>query len=287
MSRSMILAAALLAVLLPVTAAGAAKDQVNQTDPVVVDPARSYIFFRAKRKAALRFLREVDSKERAEHETARAAAYEKAQVKYSKKLAEWQRSEAAWREAPTSARSRMVRLDKPAKLTQETFAYPPPEADNWLTVKAGPRFVEEEDGSSYLIAVEPGTYILYGQITDTQNGPIGTCLCMGSVKFVASAGQVVDLGKIDYPRVEAAKADLEGKFRSRPSHALTPPDPAMPRPARLAGLPVVAADLRAAGKMPNYFGIEIDRLPAVPGILAYERDKVVDVKGAAAASGTR
>ncbi|HLL31602.1 MAG TPA: hypothetical protein VK403_11445, partial [Allosphingosinicella sp.] len=85
----------------------------------------------------------------------------------------------------------------------------------------------------------------------------------------------------------AAKADLEGKLRSRPSHALTPPDPAMPRPARLSGLPVVAADLRAAGKMPNYFGIEIDRLPAVPGVLAYERDKVVDVKGNTIASGTR
>ncbi len=285
MNRAKILAAALLVVLLPATAASAAKDQVNQTDPVVVDPARSYIFFRAKRKAAVRFLREVDAQELAEYEAARTAAYEKAHAKYSKKLGSWQRSEAAWQEASSSERTRMVRPDKPAELTPETFAYPAPEADNWLTVKASPRFVEDENGSSYLIAVTPGTYILYGQITDTENGPIGTCLCMGSVKFAAAAGQIVDLGKIDYPRIEAAKADLEGKLRSRPSHALTPFDPVMPRPARLSGLPVVAADLRAAGKMPNYFGIEIDRLPAVPGVLAYERDKVVDVKGDVDASG--
>lgn len=287
MNRAKILAAVLLAGLVPATGASAAKNQVNQTDPVVVDPARSYIFFRAKRKAAVRFLREVDARERTEYEAARAAAYEKAHAKYSKKLGAWQRSESEWQEASSSQRTRMVRPEKPAELTLETFAYPPPEADNWLTVKASPRFVEDENGSSYLIAVEPGTYILYGQITDTENGPIGTCLCMGSVKFPAAAGQIVDMGKIDYPRVEAAKADLEGKIRSRPSHALTPPDPAMPRPARLSGLPFVAADLRAAGKLPNYFGIEIDRLPAVPGVLAYERDKVVDLKGDVAVSGTR
>ena len=287
MNRTKILAGALLVALLPAAPAYSAKDQINQKDPVVVDPAKSYIFFRSKRKAAVRFLREVDARELAEHEAARAAAYEKAHSKYLKKLAEWKRDQAAWQDASSAQRTRMPRPDKPAKLTPETFAYPAPEADNWLTVKASPRFVEDENGSSYLIAVEPGTYILYGQITDTENGPIGTCLCMGSVKFAAAAGQVVDLGKIDYPRVEAAKADLEGKLRSRPSHALTPPDPAMPRPARLSGLPVVAADLRAAGKMPNYFGIEIDRLPAVPGVLAYERDKVVDVKGNTIASGTR
>lgn len=281
MSRSKILVCALLAALVTATPVEAAKDQVGQEGAVTLDPAKSYIFYRAGRKAPVRFLREVDSKERSEHERERSAAYAKAQAKYVKKLAEWKRSEAEWQESTTSQRTRMIRLDKPAPLTEETFAYPSPEADNWLTVKAGPRFSDDPDGSSYLISVEPGTYVLYGQITDTQNGPIGTCLCMGTVKFAAPAGQIVDIGRIDYPRIEAAKADLEGKIRSRPSHSLTPPDPAMPRPARLSGLRVVAADLRAADKMPNFFGIEIDRLPAVPGVLAYQRDRVVDLKGAA------
>lgn len=276
MIRAHLLAAALVAALLP-AAASAAKDQFDDKTPVVVDPARSYIFFRA-RKAPVRFLREVDARERAAYDVERAAAYEKAYAKYTKKLAQWRKSEAEWQEAPPSVRLRMQRIAKPAALTPETFDYPAPEADNWLLVKGGTRFSEGDEGSSYLIAVEPGTYILYGQITDTQNGPIGTCLCMGSVKFAAPAGKIVDIGEIQYPRVEAAKADLEGKVRSRPSHGLVPPDAAAPRPARLASLPVVAADLRAANKLPNYFGIEIDRLPAVAGVLAYERDRVIDVK---------
>lgn len=280
------LAGTVAALLLAAPAAAGEKAQINQTDPVVVDPAKSYIYFRA-RKGAVRFLREVDAEERAAYQVERAAAFEKAQAKYAKKLAQWQRSEKEWRAASVTERGRMVRLDKPATLTEATFDYPPPEADNWLTVTAGRRFSEGEAGSSYLVAVEPGTYILYGQITDTPNGPIGTCLCMGSVKFAAPAGKIVDVGEIVYPRVEALKADLEGKLRSRPSHSLSPPDPSAPPPARLAKLPVVAADLRAAGKLPNYFGIEIDRLPAVPGVLAYERDKVVDVKAGGVDSGGR
>jgi hypothetical protein len=278
MIRASLLAAALAAALLPASASAAARDQIDQKTPVVVDPARSYIFFRA-RKAPVRFLREVDAQERAVYDSERAAAYDKAHAKYTRKLAQWRKAEAEWQKAGASGRQGMQRPEKPATLTPETFDYPAPEADNWLLVKGGTRFSEGEEGSSYLIAVEPGTYILYGQIADTENGPIGTCLCMGSVKFAAPAGKIVDIGEIQYPRVEAAKADLEGKVRSRPSHALVPPDAARPRPARLASLPVVAADLRAANKLPNYFGIEIDRLPAVPGVLAYERDRVIDVKG--------
>ena len=280
MIRATILAALLAALPLP-AAAMAGKDQIGQKDPLVVDPAKSYIFFRA-RKAPVRFLREVDATELAAYETERAAAYEKAKAKYAKKLAEWEKDEARWQKMDPGTRRGMLRPEKPAELTPQTFDYPPPEADNWLLVKGGTRFSEGEEGSSYLVAVEPGTYILYGQITDTQNGPIGTCLCMGSVKFAAPAGQIVDIGEIGYPRVEAAKAELEGKIRSRPSHELVPPAAEMARPARLAGLPVVAADLRAADKLPNYFGIEIDRLPAVPGVLAYRRDRVIDVKSGGA-----
>jgi len=32
----------------------------------------------------------------------------------------------------------------------------------------------------------------------------------------------------------------------------------------------------------NYFGISIARLPAIPGILGYQRDKVIDLKAAPA-----
>jgi len=47
-------------------------------------------------------------------------------------------------------------------------------------------------------------------------------------------------------------------------------------PARLASLPRVQASYRAAGKVDNFFGVMIDRLTALPGVLAYRRDEVVD-----------
>ena len=34
--------------------------------------------------------------------------------------------------------------------------------------------------------------------------------------------------------------------------------------------------------MNNYFGIAIARMSAIPGILGYQRDKVIDLKAAAA-----
>src|SRR5688572_7052553 len=114
MIRASLLAAALAAALLPASASAAAKDQIDQKTPVVVDPARSYIFFRA-RKAPVRFLREVDAEERAVYDSERAAAYEKAYAKYTKKLAQWRKAEAEWQKADSSGRQRMERPEKPVR----------------------------------------------------------------------------------------------------------------------------------------------------------------------------
>jgi len=43
----------------------------------------------------------------------------------------------------------------------------------------------------------------------------------------------------------------------------------------------VRADFHAAGKMDNHFGVSIARMPAIPGVLGYRRDKVIDLKGTA------
>jgi len=111
---------------------------------------------------------------------------------------------------------------------------------------------------------------------------------MGSVKFEAPPGKIVDLGRIAFPRLESHDGEIMRRRGPKATAAMqvTPPSEALPLPPRLKGLPVVAADLRAAGKVPNYYGIEIDRLPAIPGVLAYQRDQVLDVKSGGAASET-
>jgi len=53
-------------------------------------------------------------------------------------------------------------------------------------------------------------------------------------------------------------------------------------PPKLESLPRTPASYRAAGKIDNFFGVMIDRLTALPGVLAYRRDEVIDEKTGAA-----
>jgi hypothetical protein len=245
-----------------------ARDQFNSKDSVVVDPARAYVFYRSSEKLNLRVLREVRPEQRRAWESDRAGAYAKARAKYERQYAYWQKDDAEYRKLPRNQRVNPAPV-KPDEVNPETFGFPPPEMSNFTDFTAGPQLGKEADGGyTYLIAVDPGTYSIYGQMVAGANGVVGKCLCMGSVKFEAKAGRIVDLGRIDYPDIEPAK-------------------PSMPLPDKLKGLPVEPADFHAAAKVPNYFGILIDRLPAIPGVLRYERDIPVDVKTEGAGAATR
>ncbi|HYE28896.1 MAG TPA: hypothetical protein VEA61_11795 [Allosphingosinicella sp.] len=148
---------------------------------------------------------------------------------------------------------------------------PMSERDRWVQVRHGPRLTGGREGKTYLRAVRPGSYILYGNVAVGNNGAhVGVCLCMGTLRFDAPAGQIVDLGTILFPDVGASK---------RPwGVSVVPFDSTMVVPSRLAGLPRVAAEFRAAPKLDNIFGVEIDRHDAMPGVLAYDRDLPIDVR---------
>lgn len=258
------LAAAALA-LLACSGAAVARDQIGGRDPVTIDPQRAYIFYRISQRVGVRFLREVTPDQ----------------------LSAWlaERAEAL-------SRARRRRPD----LTEAAFTFAPPELRNFVTVARGPQFGPDPNGSTYLIAVPPGTYVLYGvtgvglgggpygQIAGAMGSAIETCLCMGSVRFEARAGQIVDIGQIRFPSIED---EDEVSTRRLASLELRPVNRSMVVPDRLRGLPLVQAELRAADKMPNYFGIQIDRHPPVRGILDYRRDRVIDVRTASPAAPAR
>jgi hypothetical protein len=275
----------LLAALMQAGAARA-RDQLNDKEVVTVDPHKSYIFYRSAEKLELRFFREVSPAQQSKYDAARAEAYAKARAKYEKNFAQWKRDEADYLQLSTGERGRTIRPVRPDPVTPETFPYRPIELDNFVTISSGPQFTKGDSGYTYLIAVEPGTYRIYGQLVVTQQGAVGSCLCMGSVKFEARPGQIVDLGEITYPRFEAMKAHREvPRFGRLATVAVVPAGAAAPLPDRLAGRPVVRADFRAADKMPNYFGVQIDRIPAMPGVLGYQRDRIVDLKAAGLGTG--
>jgi hypothetical protein len=115
---------------------------------------------------------------------------------------------------------------------------------------------------------------------------------MGSVQFDAAPGRITDLGHLRFPLAEALREKVVPSWNGLTigkggltGMRVEPMQPADPVPASLANLPREAAAYRAAGKIDNFFGVQIDRLTALPGVLAYKRDEVIDVRaGGAVAS---
>lgn len=128
-------------------------------------------------------------------------------------------------------------------------------------------------------AVTPGVYRIYGPITVVPNGAVmGTCLCMGSVSFEARAGEIVDMGTllVKAPATEElASPHAEG---IRPlNFQLMPAAADMAVDARLKDATIRPAAYRPVGKLPNYYGIEVGRITEMPGIIGYDRDRIIDL----------
>jgi len=152
-------------------------------------------------------------------------------------------------------------------------------------------FAKAQPHSFYLLAVKPGTYWLYGEkIKIFLEGPYLNCLCMGTVKFEAKPGTITDLGLIRNLYRETGRgkhADAQGQQRdlmgNRDVRAILvrPPVPEDAMPPALAALPRVPVQYRAAGSLPNIDGTMIDRISAMPGVIAFDRDRIIDVRSGA------
>jgi hypothetical protein len=138
---------------------------------------------------------------------------------------------------------------------------------------------------SYLTSVKPGTYIWYGPIQLIPDvGYAGFCYCMGTVQFEVKPGIVTNLGNFLSlsPPVSEAESELLPEVRfthmfgSSVVRTSSTAEPDYAIPATLAEWPAEKGELHAAGKVNNFFGIVISRLPPVPGILSYRRDVVID-----------
>jgi hypothetical protein len=154
----------------------------------------------------------------------------------------------------------------------------PAELGAFVDVDIRPRFTVDDGWSGYFIAVPPGTYSFYGQMMGNQASAMGICLCMGTVKFEARPGQITYVGEVQGPAEGEGSPIREDRFRLVPALSVTPHSASMPMPERFAGLNVVSAELRAADKTPNVFGVMISRMAPVEGVLGYRRDEVLDLR---------
>jgi hypothetical protein len=255
--------ALLLALVAFLAVQPAAAQQLRAKQLTALDPAKAYIFYRTQARLNIRFLQTPDEAETAAYAKRRAEALARARAKYA------QAGDAKTAREPTDA----------------TLDFAPIAVEHLLLVSGQRPF--DKGSQAYVIAVRPGTYTLYGYFGIAANTQLSACMCMGSVRFDAPGGVITDLGEIRMPEIEELLAEqgpmglaFEG-MAVQPeltTMTLAPATPAMEVPAALTGMPIRAAELRAAPKLPNYLGVLIDRLAPIAGVLAYARDKVIDAR---------
>jgi hypothetical protein len=263
------------------------EERAVTTGKVKLDPQRGYIFLHAPMRFNGMFLKVPDDADREQYQNDWEEGLAKAQKRYLGEIGRWEASARIARQtkAPVPA--------KPIEPNRENFSIDPIELRG--AVSFGPMYVfnKSDQRFSYLTAVRPGTYAWYGSVMVLpESGAGGTCTCMGTVKFEVRPGAVTNLGNFlqaapesdhhndvltmeAWQRVEdkAAKSGkpVEPGFLAKPALDFT-------LPGSLSAWPSAQAEFSANGKLNNFYGVLVSRLPAIPGILAYRRDIVIDAR---------
>ncbi|MGE4323862.1 MAG: hypothetical protein AB7E60_12655 [Sphingobium sp.] len=217
--------------------------------------------------------RHIFTQDEAEYAQLRQQALEKEKKKYPGKMAAY-RSELSIYQTLKKSTKYAKEPQKPVEPTEENFRFTPFEQLAGAMIGPDNRFAKEGNGqSTYVQAITPGSYRIYGPINVYVGGEQGgTCYCMGSVRFSVQAGVVTDLG-----------AFVRGKGEI-PDLVLEPASPDMATDPRLAEWTVKPADYRAAGKLPNYFGGIVGRINPIDGVIGYDRDRIIDLHPMAVAA---
>lgn len=252
---------------------------------ITLKPDKAYILFRSYIPAGMTpmepvFLREPGASEIAGYETARRAAFEAEKPKADRKRAEIIEANAV------AARGGGKPKPVPPELTIDTFVFAYRGATNVVAARYDHAYAPGKVERLNLVEATPGTYVLLG-VNNENAYELRSCLCFGTVSFTAAPGMITDMGYVLADRMEQVSTIPElrpvtgrkvGPVLLRTEVAIRPYAEGMPLPAALAGLPRAAADYRAVGKFHNKFAAFATRLVAMPGVLAYDTDRAIDLK---------
>jgi hypothetical protein len=196
---------------------------------------------------------------------------------------------AAYRAARDEAyRAALPKLQQRAKdgavPTVEQFPFVYKGAANAFATKSSD-FLVDGDLRTLLIEVPPGTYILYG--VSVGSHALATCNCLGTVSFTARPGVITNMGTLyadkvhkpsPVPHLEDNVGPSMFKYGFIMGQAVVPATASSPPPESLRGLSIELADYHAVGLFHETGAQSINRLAPIPGILAYDRGKVMDVR---------
>lgn len=273
MIKQLFALAALMASLSPaVLSARDAKGVVElRGAPARLDPTKAYMLFRSSRaKTGMlgienTFLRVPTQAETEAWLAARKAAYETALPELLKQA----------KGGPVPS------------IDEFAFEYEGP--DNTFSTHTDKFFVDGVDLRTFLLEVPPGEYVVYG--ISVGGRALVTCNCLGTVAFTARAGVITNVGTFYADKVHKHSPLAALESNVGPSmfsygwimgQALVPPAADEVVPEGLHDLPVEPAQLHAVGPFHDRLAPNVNRLAPIPGVLAYDHGKVVDVKTGAA-----
>lgn len=288
-----LLPALLLLLALPAVAPAAPVDEMVEIEagrPLTIRPDRAYLLFRTIRPEGVPsvepiFLRIPSQAEMDRYVAARRRAWLAAEPELIRK-----REAQLRKKAQAEAEGREYKGQIPAPPSFETFNFVYDEVANVRRVDSDKPFVAGRPESLYLVEVLPGDFVLYGASYGSASvkPSLFACMCLGTVGFAAPAGVVTDLGYFMGDRVQKVSKIPELAAESglgSGSVAFIIPLGATVRPVRadstvpagLGGATVRPAAYRAIGRFVEPRAITVNRLAPVPGILAYEGRRVIDV----------
>lgn len=168
----------------------------------------------------------------------------------------------------------------------QTFAFDTGKMNNIYGLDLGKGFANQGTTRTFLVDVEPGTYVLAGV---ANHRAMWQCFCLGTVELQAKAGVVTDLGTIlmeraDRPSSEPELASVTGLgSMARIDYQLFAGGirPGISPVAGIMTIPVVAAPYRASAPFVIRSALLPNFLAPLPGVLEYRRGEVFDVKAGA------
>ncbi|OJW60345.1 MAG: hypothetical protein BGO57_06625 [Sphingomonadales bacterium 63-6] len=285
MKRATLITLALLSAGVGLTHSAQAKDDgwetsiIKDKPEVSLDPTKAYLLVETSGPVAATFFRVLTEEERAQDTKDRAEAFAKKHQEWAKDHARWERSPVAYR--PDLKESKP--LPEPVEPTEAAMVWPALEMSRMVSLGPINRFAKGDGFSLYLQEVPPGEYVYYGSFVAN----LGVCVCMGTVKFDVVPGKITTL------RYDYAYTDQQGAFLPNPLQVPkdVDQDDAFVRLAMMVGpvdekahdarLPtdmLVPADFVAVSSLPNWRKAEINRLQPIPNVLAYDRDKLIDLR---------
>lgn len=184
--------------------------------------------------------------------------------------------------------ARKIAYDKAGKNPGplETFAFDYDGPPNFFALQPGKAISAAGKINTVVAELSPGEYIVYGL---GMANILHECFCLGTVGFTAEAGKVTDLGTLLTAKAWAPSPipELQGEVDLGRSAvmdyglfaaAIRPSAAGAPLPPGLDPALVKPAAFRAIGPYVEPNTLLINRLAAMPGVLAYKEGWVVDVK---------